>query len=211
MHPIRSIKNHRKNRQLRKQRAIEQAVFETEVREFLAELDDHIRVFRLDPELPEILDLKANVRDIMVGQMSDFMHMWFFWINPYKDVTVMQGGELIIHERWLGHLLSPMSLVEFHLDKQRFARSCHRIVVDINGTRAYSDYGTLLVSYEAGVLNPNRFADPGNRVNNAILFVEHFTGLKLTLEEMWPLYAAEFALVDGEWIASYQTEPILAS
>ena len=168
-----------------------------EIGAFIAEVDIRVRVFGLDPCLPEILALKSQASEILSSYMGSGMaRVYLTWLNPYKDCT-HEGLRLVVHERMLGHVLNPWTLVEFHLGKGKVESICWRIRVDEDGTHIYGESGREFVLYKAGILNPGRLADPGNRVNNAALLINYITGLSLTRDELWPMYWAEITRGDG--------------
>lgn len=167
-----------------------------DIKAFMDEVDTRVKVFKLDPDLPEIIELKAQARVIVSGPLT---HVYLGFLNPYEWCSY-GGGRLVIHERWFGQVLMPWTLAEFHHRKSLLDRAITRIRIDKQGTHLYDRGGYEYVRYEGGVLNPDRLCDPGNRVTNAALMVNHFTGLALTKEELRPLYWAEFILDDdGQW------------
>jgi len=172
--------------------------------DFINEVDTRVRVFGLDPNLPEITALKAQARDLVTawtgGPKGGLARLALSQLNPYHQVE-LHGTKVIIPEAFFGRAIMPWTLVEFHIGQHaRLSRVCKRIRVDGTGTTIFDEQGTEYARYMGGVLNPHRFADPGNRVENAVLFVNHFTGLSITRDELWPMYWAEFTLGDdGLW------------
>lgn len=185
--------------------------FDIKVTAMTKRIDIYVQFFGLDPSLPEVLDLKASTRDILAGEIGDSeMSVNLGRLNPYPS-THTEGRVRVIEERMLGHLLNPWTLAEFHVGKPILG-ICTRIRVDGTGTHMFDENGTEYAHYKAGVLNPNRFVDEGNRVLNAMLFVEHFTGLKLVLEDVWTLFWIEFSKNEsGVWdISLGNKRPIAA-
>jgi len=205
MHPIRALKKAIRIRR-------EQSQLDRAVAEHIAEIDTHVRVFGLDPTLPEILEAKEDARKLLSGPNRDFAHMIFHHLNPYQDVAYT-GSHLTIHERMFGHVLQAWSLVEFHL-RHYEVDAITRIRVDGSGTRVYAyNLDHEVAHYCAGVLNPHRLADPGNRVQNAAAFVDHFTSLDLLTnwEDLHKYHWVEVTKQDdGTWQVEYDSEPAYA-
>ncbi len=207
MNPIAFLNKILRNRKQLKLKAAAEAQLQAEIEAFRAEVDVHVRVFRLDPATPEIIELKENARE-WITRMGTTINCVFLWLNPYKSCTLTPGVNLVIQERWFGHILHPWTLAEFHIGQDLLLRRCQRIRIDQHGTHIFDDRGIEYVRYEAGVLNPNRFADPGNRVDNATRFVNYFTGLSLEMEQLWPMYWAEFTKgEDDKWSYKFGEHP----
>jgi hypothetical protein len=189
--------------------------FDKMVAAFIAEIDNRVRAFELNPELPEIIELKAQAREIMAQAVKHRMrldNLVLHDLNPYNDV-VYTGSHLTIRERTFSHVLRSWSLVEFHIGRWASLDDyITRITVDRTGTHVFSHHMREVVNYHAGKLDPHRLNDPGNRVENAIEFVKHFTGLDLNWQDFWPMYWAEFTKgEDGTWQVEYDREPATAS
>lgn len=208
MHPIRAIMQRLKLRRGSQDQALDQ-----KVAEFINEVDTHVRVFELDPNLPEILKIKRNARQMLSRSMGDGdARLAIMFLNPYKDVSYT-SSHLTVHERMFGHVLQAWSLVEFHLPAYEIEK-IQRIRVDKSGTSVYAyQWDREVAHYSAGVLNPHRAGDPGNRVQNAAAFVDHFTGLNL-LDNWRELHKYHWIEVtkqeDGSWSVEYDTEPAYA-
>jgi hypothetical protein len=203
LHPFRKIKKYFQAARQRKLEKAQAEQIDREVEEFITEVDTRVRVFELNPELPEILELKRDARELRVGPMGDGMlRLCLMWLNPYREVTKV-SDHVTVHERWFGHVLQSWSLIEFHLERYEIT-AIDRIRVDEHGTRVYAGRSEV-ACYEAGVLRPGRLADPGNRVENATALVEHFTGIALD----WPTIHKFHWIKDdeGSWNVVYDPEP----
>lgn len=203
MHPIRAINSYIRTR-------LENRRINCETAEFIAEVNTHVRVYGLDPNLPEIVSLREHAREIIADPFGA-PDLILSWLNPYDSCVVHRGQHVTIYERMFGHVLHPISLIEHHL-KDYTLEVINRVQVDGSGTRLYAYNGQEVALYHAGVLNPHRLADPGNRVRNAVAVVEHFTGLSLDWEDLWRHHWAEFNLdEDGTWQIQYDPEPVTVS
>jgi hypothetical protein len=140
--------------------------FDKMVAAFIAEIDNRVRAFELNPELPEIIELKAQAREIMAQAVKHRMrldNLVLHDLNPYNDV-VYTGSHLTIRERTFSHVLRSWSLVEFHIGRWASLDDyITRITVDRTGTHVFSHHMREVVNYHAGKLDPHRLNDPGNR------------------------------------------------
>lgn len=208
-HASRGIKKYLQAKRQRKLEKAQAEQIDREVEEFIAEVDTRVRVFELNPGLPEILELKRDAREIRVGPMGDGMlRLYLMWLNPYREVTVT-SGHVSVHERMFGHLFQSWSLIEFHLESYELER-LDRIRVDDRGTWLFAGRHEI-ARYDAGVLYPSRLADPGNRVENATALVEHFTAIALDWPTIHKFHWIELIKDDeGSWNVVYDPEPAYA-
>jgi hypothetical protein len=203
MHPIRAIKKKIEARRKRQE-------LDRKVAEYITEIDTRVRVFELDPNLPEIARIKEVAPEMFAHPLGDASaRLRLSWLNPYDSVAY-SAGHLTIYERQFGHVLQAWSLVEYHLAHYEI-KEIVRIRVDGTGTRVYTyKPNREAVHYLAGILNPHRLADPGNRVQNAAAFVDHFTGLHL-LDDWEELHRYHWIEVtkqeDSTWSVEYDPEP----
>lgn len=142
---------------------------------FLAQLDELVGRYGLDPKLPELIPYREGAAR---GELPPYPELWLMKLDPRQD-TVMRDGRLYVQERTFGWALQPWTIAAQILGL-RVVASISRIVVDRHGTHLYNSDGTELACFYAGVCDPRRLNDPGNRLHNAASYVNHYTGLELT-------------------------------
>lgn len=136
-----------------------------------------VELFHLDPELPEIADLKAHAQDLVAPYGAPLLFLAM--LNPDKGVHV-RDGVTILDEQMSGSLLQPWSIGRHHcawIDQKLV-----KIVADNDGTHLFAsddvdEYEMFRVS--GGAIDPRRFADPGDRYELACAIIEEFTSLEI--------------------------------
>jgi hypothetical protein len=183
------------------------------VAEFLEEIDTRVRVFELDPDLEEIAMLKRDAPSIIgedLSRGSTYRNLYLKWLNPYLDVSLKGDGSVVVQERWFGHILHPWSLAEFHLKHWELGEKIQRIVVNSHGTHVFVDNDHRLILYLAGICNPHRMADPGNRLRVAAGIVRHHTGIDLDWRDLAGKYSATFVKTEDGWTQTLSEDPATA-
>lgn len=205
MHPIQGVVTwFRNKRRMRMQRAEHKRNFghaDTVVPQLQAEVDERALQFGLDPELPELVALKQSL-PTEYGQWGEkhCRHV-VEMIDPGRDFSVSAENVIVIHERWLDWVLMPWTIAEHQFGGPAMLREqLRRIVVNKSGTHLFDEDGHELICYAAGVCDPERLADPGNRLRNAATIIGHHTGREFDWTTLVGVYSAVFELNDGDLV-----------
>lgn len=169
----------------------------TALDEFLVSIADHIEKYGLNPTLPELQQLKARAEAIIkLDQKTGLNHrgVWLMRLDPYQYVK-WYNGTLIIMQEAETSVLSPCSLIHYHLSSLDLATAIQKIVVDQTGTYIYAGDGRELVRCPAAEGDPNTSLRLGAQI------VNNFTWLKVTPEELWQMQRATFSLTGNGWAA----------
>jgi hypothetical protein len=182
----------------------------------LLEIQIRCEYYGLDQQLLEIQTLVRHVTWVTLNSTHDPMvDKLIKMIDPWDCVRLTPHGVVVLSERWFGHTLMPWTVIEWQLSRKRI-HSLDTIMVSKSGTYLYRvrgvDDGLVLVAhYRAGVCDPDRFADPGNRLWNAARVVNYFTGLQLSADDLAGQYTARFDRTADGWSATYSKDPATAS
>jgi hypothetical protein len=140
-------------------------------REFV---DTIAQMFQLDPQLPELVELKADAERIIKRKMHGPRLLQLLReLHPQRDST---DGRLIIPEVPL-NVLSPWSIARAAFDGP-LDDEINEIYADSEGVHLHHGMRAL-VTMQAGAINPKRFNDQGERYRNACTIIERFTGLQI--------------------------------
>jgi hypothetical protein len=154
------------------------------------------RKYGLSPLLPELVAFKAELPELI----SDPFGMPEFAIssiNP-RESCGWHDGVFVMYERMFGGILQIWTIANFHIPDiyQRLSL----IVVNRSGMHLYDAGGKELAVFLACKCDPHRLADPGNRLQNAAIMVEHYTGTEVDWRELVGKYSATYEKDDaGNW------------
>ncbi len=185
----------------------------TAVPQLQAEVDERAKEFGLDPELPELVRLKQQLSGLYRDMGECYCHHFVTSrVDPEQDYSVSEEGVIIVQERFLGCVLKPWTIAEYHFgDPIALRQRLKRIVVNGSGTHLFDGDGRELICYGAGVCDPHRLMDTGNRLQNAVVIIEHHSGNKFDWRELIGVYSAVFELDDtGLSLADLNTDPATA-
>lgn len=182
---------------------------EAAVSNTVKKIDERLTAHGLPLDLPEIVRLKTELPTILSKGMEEQVDWLISTIDPNENVTVYHGA-IVVRERMFGGLLKPWTIAQYHA-KRDLAQECTLIKVDKSGTHLFGQRLEELVRFEAGVCDPHRLADPGNRLENAALIVRHYTGFPLKAFHLRGMYSAVVAReADGKWSLMASDDPYTA-
>jgi hypothetical protein len=140
-----------------------------------------VELYRLDPELPEIISLKKQAEELVSLDVPR-PHYFLAMLNPDRDITDYEGVK-VLQERWFGHILQAWSLARHHCP--RLDEELVKIVVDGQGAHLFMSYmREHQVFWVCGAaINPHRMADPGNRYEIACELIRELTGIEIDYRE----------------------------
>jgi len=161
--------------------------------EFLVDL------YLLDPELPEVINLKEQADELVVLDVPR-PHFFLAMLNPDRDIHDYEGIK-VLEERWFGHILQPWSLARHHCP--RLDEELIKIVIDGQGAHLFISFMREHEVFwvRGAAINPNRMADPGNRYANACELIRQLTGVEIDYREQVGLTRKITVTkdVDGVW------------
>lgn len=154
-------------------------------------VDLAVKLYRLDPALPEIEQLKQSPEQYGIPQYDELLR----WLNPARDVNRSRKGPALEFEWWADSPLRLESLLGHYLPDVRFSR----IDVDACGLHLFSDDRLQAIITNA-TLNPNRGRDiRAHRCYLVCMAIKELTGVRL----QWELLCKTSSLVveqhDGAW------------
>ena len=169
-------------------------------------------LYRLDPALPELAELKAEAEQI-VGLDIPSPQYFLAMLNPRDDIRDYDGVA-VLEERMFGHVLRPWSLARY--DCPRSDEELVRIVVDGQGAHRFegSGMGDREDFWVRGAaINSHRLADPGNRYEIACEIIREFTGLQLLYTELVGNTRTITVTKDqdGAWLLELDRVPTISS
>ncbi len=185
--------------------------------ELLAELDARLMVFEIDPHMPRM----AELRDLIIKYRDEqdpnirLLRLAVHDVDPYSMVYRERNGTVYFAELPFGsRTIAPWDLIRWHLRGDWEFDSINKIVVNKNGTFFLHEdmiptNTRLLVHYAAGVCDPHRFADPGNRLDIAAQLITNMTDLEVGAAELVGKYSA-IATRDeltNSWTITFSDDP----
>ncbi len=145
-----------------------------QVEDFRRAVDVLVEAFRLDPELPEIVTLKA----LAPRPRSTMANLGLQDLNPYKNVrrdknTLVIGGGS-------DYGLRPLTLARYHIYKLDSVVT--DIFVDSQGAHLLREDHEM-ANIEEAAINPRLPETSGKRYRTACTIIRELTGLRLDWEE----------------------------
>lgn len=184
--------------------------------DLFAEIDRKVALYELNPQLPEIIELKRYIQKAAANDdlfTLRLMGMQVDSIDPTDYCYRSDDGTFYMQERMFGGVLRWWTIIGYNYPggEQTLRKQCTRIVVDGQGTYLYNATGDKLVYYPMARCEPNRLNDTGERRANAVAVVNHYTGIEISAEELWQQYSAIVnQQPDGSWSLELNPEPATA-
>jgi|GEM_PF-3376189 len=148
--------------------------------EFFDQVDFAVALFQINPQLPEIRELKASYDDLAVPHRSSMPPLHYLRrLSPHYTVYIRPDGEVYVAEDPLGsRLLTIGSVIRHHIPN--LDEKLEEVVVDNRGLHLYGEPGMSRLATVGGLhIDPHRLADPGNRHQYACRLIAEFTGVEL--------------------------------
>jgi hypothetical protein len=148
--------------------------------EFTRRVSFAVQLFELDPELPEIKQLKDDYDMLSTPHPGNLSPMDYLRrLNPNYTVYVRPDGEVFVAEDPAGsRILGVASIIRHHL--KDLDQRLEEVAVDYRGLHLYGEPGMSRLATVGGLhIDPHRLADPGNRHERACQLIREFTGVEL--------------------------------
>lgn len=144
-------------------------------------VDVMVEIYRLDPDLPEIAELKNQAEEI-VTLPAPRPHYFLAKLDPNQYITDFEGIK-VLEERMFGHVLHSWSLARHHC--RRLDEDLVRICVDGQGAHLFVSHMREheVFRVRGAAINPVRLSDPGNRYEVACELIRQFTGVEIDWRE----------------------------
>lgn len=150
---------------------------EQRAQRFCVMVDFVVKLFDYSVGEDWITQLKAMAMELTERSDGSF---WLKMASPYYMVYPSES-EVFVAEMPFGSRTVPYAyLVKWWVDDKMMG-DLVRIIVDNTGTALEYERGRIVI--QTGAIDPRRFGDPGNRYNNACVFIKHFTGVELDWRE----------------------------
>lgn len=141
--------------------------------EFCRQVDFAVQLFELDPNTPEIQELK-DAYDVLSTGLGPGMMWYIRKLNPNETVSVSDNGHIYIREELFGRVLKLWTIIRHHTRDTKLTM----FVANGSGFHAHSAYGQRITA--GGIpINPRRMADGGERYHYACELIREFTGIEL--------------------------------
>lgn len=142
---------------------------------FRDKVDMVAAMFRLDPDLPELIDLRHRAAELIESE-EFFLLSLLRELQPDRDVLRnRKDGSVIVLERpyrrTVLHAWTVARIAVLELDERIV-----KIVANDAGTCLFDSYCNVLVRFQAAAIEPYRFASDGSRERNAAEIIRVFTG-----------------------------------
>lgn len=140
-------------------------------------IDFTVRLFNLNPDLPEIRQLRQGHKQYKQRDMDPLLILKM--LNPDVGVRKNIDGSIFIDSRVPGQLLKLESLVQHHL-------LYHRITMIEASNRSimlYAPDGRLLAEINGTAVDPAPHLDPNQCYRDAYRLLEALTGILLQSQE----------------------------
>lgn len=183
--------------------------FEEKVKELRASVDARCAEFELDPSLPEIVRFKEDIPDLLVRDGEKMVRWIIDFADPREDIREDDGVFVMFERAYVPVVLRPWTVAEYYVPD--LPERVTKIIVNRSGTHLYDGDGKEIVCFRAGVCDPHRLGDTGNRLRNAAILVNHYTRLNVTAQDLQQKYSATVEKVDGEWrVTDLSNDPATA-
>jgi hypothetical protein len=178
--------------------------------EFIRQVDFAVKLYELDPNLPEVQALKDDY-DRLSNVRSSRLSAAFYLrkLNPHRSVRIRPDGEVYIAEDPLGdRQLGVASLIRHHVP--HVDSRLGRIIADDAGLHLLElPRRRPLATVASLPIDPRRPADPGNRYQAICELILEFTGVPLR----WRDHVGHTAVItvtrlDGNWHTTLQPPPV---
>ena len=178
-----------------------QAVVDTEqcaaaTEEFIARINAYIETYRLDPDLPELVELKNRAETIVRNDLKtglNYRGVYLMRLDPYEYVQ-WDNGVLVIFKGSETSVLLPWNLIRYHFNSDSLDSMIKQIIVDRDGVHIHDSYGRKLVYYPASASS--------NMPKLAAQIVNSFTWLRVTPGDLWKAESTTFTMTDCGWKAT---------
>ena len=164
--------------------------------EFIARINAYIETYRLDPDLPELVELKNRAETIVRNDLKtglNYRGVYLMRLDPYEYVQ-WDNGVLVIFKGSETSVLLPWNLIRYHFNSDSLDSMIKQIIVDRDGVHIHDSYGRKLVYYPASASS--------NMPKLAAQIVNSFTWLRVTPGDLWKAESTTFTMTDCGWKAT---------